>query len=64
MTQFVSDDFSGGALTQGWSLQGPAGNYQLGTAGGEAYLELVVPQGDFNLWGNNRAVRMMQAAVD
>ncbi|MGF1474606.1 MAG: cadherin-like domain-containing protein, partial [Geminicoccaceae bacterium] len=57
----LSDDFSGSGLESFWSSQGPAGNSSLGAAGGEAYLELAVPQGNFDVWNENRGHRLLQA---
>jgi regulation of enolase protein 1 (concanavalin A-like superfamily) len=57
----VSDDFAGGVLDPVWRLEGPAGtSASLGTSATEAWLELVTPDGDFDLWGMNNGSRAMQ----
>ena len=61
---FGSDDFSGAGLGAGWSLQGPAGTAALAAAPGESYLEIALPNGDFNAYGVNNSARVMQAAAD
>ncbi|MEM9215757.1 MAG: tandem-95 repeat protein [Cyanobacteria bacterium P01_F01_bin.150] len=62
---FESDDFSDSLLGQQWTVVDPVGNssYQLENGGGEAYLELAVPQGtEHDAWQTNDSVRAMQVA--
>ncbi len=62
--QIVSDDFSGPSLDAIWSLEGPAGTADVGTAGDEAFLQIDVPIGDFNAFNENRSARVLQDAPD
>jgi len=58
-----SDDFSNPAFDEVWSFDGPTGtSASLGTAGDEAYLTLVTPEGDFNVWRDGRGASLMQAS--
>ncbi len=59
----MSDDFSGGSLAPYWSFEGPAGTLgHLVTAGSEAFLQLTVPLGNYDLWNTNLGARIMQDA--
>jgi regulation of enolase protein 1 (concanavalin A-like superfamily) len=61
----TSDDFATGTLGDQWSVIGPGGSAALARAGGEAYLELTLPEGEFNLGsGFNTTQRAMQAVPD
>ncbi|QEW17871.1 hypothetical protein LA6_000025 [Marinibacterium anthonyi] len=61
----VSDDFAGGSLGAAWVIEGPSeATARLGTSGSEAYLELVSPDGAYNIWDSNGSVRAMQATED
>ncbi len=61
----VSDDFSQGVLDPVWRIEGPAAtSAQLGTTATEAFLELVTPDGDFNIWDQNNGARAMQTVSD
>ncbi len=64
MAEIVSDDFNAATLGDSWTLEGPAGSAGLAVSGDEAYLELTIPEGDYNVWGDNRAARVMQDAPD
>ena len=59
-----SDDFNTDSLTSEWSLAGPAATADLVTVGNEAYVELSVPQGNYDAWDVNNTTRLMQAADD
>ncbi|GAB5373576.1 MAG: hypothetical protein AcusKO_00380 [Acuticoccus sp.] len=59
-----SDDFSGAALGTMWSLEGPASDAALETTGADHHLTLSVPEGNYNIWGNNRSARLLQDTPD
>ncbi|XWN30981.1 MAG: Ig-like domain-containing protein [Devosia sp.] len=61
-----SDDFSAASLDPVWSFEGASGaSAGVASAAGEAYLELVTPDGNFDFWGSKQnAARVMQAAAD
>ncbi len=59
----TSDDFSAGSLAPYWYFEGPAGTgSSLATAGNEAFLQLTVPSGNYDLWDTNLGARLMQDA--
>ncbi|MCI2401184.1 Ig-like domain-containing protein [Aliiroseovarius sp. N1Y82] len=61
----ASDDFSGGVLDPVWTIEGPGGiSSGLGTDATDAWLELVTPDGDHDVWGVNNAARAMQGISD
>ena len=62
----VSDDFSSGVLDGSvWRVEGPSGvSAGLGVSGSEAYLELVTPDGSFDVWRTNNGARAMQDVAD
>ncbi|WP_160116009.1 cadherin-like domain-containing protein [Candidatus Halocynthiibacter alkanivorans] len=61
----VSDDFAGGVLDPVWRIEGPAGiTSSLGASATEAWLELVTPDGNFDVWGVNNGNRAMQDNSD
>jgi len=60
----MSDDFSGGPLdTTLWSVEGPTGtSATVGSDAMDAYLELVTPDGNFDVWQTaNNGARALQA---
>ncbi|MEM6487161.1 MAG: Ig-like domain-containing protein, partial [Pseudomonadota bacterium] len=60
----ASDDFASG-LDPAWRIEGPAGiSGTAATLGSEGYLELVTPNGNFDLWGTNNSARAMQSVSD
>ncbi|MGB3246685.1 MAG: hypothetical protein WBB25_19285, partial [Sulfitobacter sp.] len=62
---FSSDDFGSGTLEAIWTVAGPAGvSVQTGVSGGDGYLELTTPNGNFDMWGTNNAARAMQQVSD
>ncbi|MEL6886577.1 MAG: FG-GAP-like repeat-containing protein, partial [Pseudomonadota bacterium] len=61
----VSDDFASGTLDSVWSVQGPSGvSAILGENGVEAWLELVTPDGDYDVYHVNNGARAMQVTAD
>ncbi|WP_170337390.1 tandem-95 repeat protein, partial [Ruegeria arenilitoris] len=61
----VSDDFAGATLDPVWTVIGPAGiSHALGSTASDAYLELVTPDGDHNIWDTNKGARAMQSQAD
>ena len=60
-TQVFSDAFGGASLDPNWTVQGTA---QLGTAAGEAFLEVSAPAGSNMYHSSTGAARVMQAAPD
>ncbi|MGB3245665.1 MAG: cadherin-like domain-containing protein [Sulfitobacter sp.] len=61
----TSDDFSGSSLDAVWTVLTPAGaSTSLGNDASDAYLELVTPDGSYDIWDNNDTARVMQAAAD
>ncbi len=60
----TSDDFSAAVLDALWSQQGPNGSIAVTAANGEGYLEIAVPQGNYNAWHRNDSTRLLQAAPD
>ena len=62
----TSDDFSGesGILSPIWALQGPAADAIIQTDGTDAFVSLSVPQGDFDIFDDNNATRLLQNVVD
>ncbi len=61
MSQIVSDDFSDESLNPMWVLTGTGASQNVIINGNEAYLELAVPEGTYNAWDTNTAVRSMQS---
>lgn len=60
-----SDDFAAGALDPDWRIEGPAAiSSAFGAAGNEAWLELVTPDGNHDIWNTNNAARVMQDTPD
>ncbi|WP_172300496.1 Ig-like domain-containing protein [Pseudoruegeria sp. HB172150] len=60
-----SDDFAAGELSPLWDVVAPTGtSVVLGTNATDAYLELVTPDGDHDVWDANNGVRAMQDASD
>jgi hypothetical protein len=60
-----SDDFSSSVLDSVWVIEGPSGiDYALDGDGTEAWLELVTPDGNYDVWGSNNGARAMQAVDD
>ena len=60
-----SDDFAPGSLDPVWSINGPAGtSADLASNATDGYLELVTPDGDYDVWDANNGARVMQAADD
>ena len=61
-----SDDFSAATLRGFWAFEGPAGtSARLGAGGGNEYLELRVPDGNFDIYRTTKkAARLMQDAPD
>lgn len=59
-----SDDFSGDALAELWTLEGPAGTAEIRVDGGESFLELAVPEGKHDVWNSNDGARLLQTAPD
>ncbi|WP_158507050.1 cadherin-like domain-containing protein, partial [Ruegeria atlantica] len=58
----ISDDFASGVLDSVWSIEGPSGiSSGLGANATDAYLELVSPDGDYDVWNTNNGTRAMQA---
>ena len=61
----LSDDFSGGSLGAGWQVVGPAeASVGFGGDATDAFLTLSTPDGNYDAWQANTAVRVMQAAAD
>ncbi|MCP4306218.1 MAG: DUF1349 domain-containing protein, partial [bacterium] len=61
----VSDDFSSGVLDPVWTTLGPAGaSVGLGTTATDGYLELVTPDGNYDIWNTNNSARAMQSVSD
>src|SRR6056297_1713618 len=61
----VSDDFSDGVLASVWSVEGPTGtSANLATNATDAFLELVTPDGNHDVWGANNSARAMQDISD
>ncbi|MCG7522381.1 Ig-like domain-containing protein, partial [Ruegeria sp. Ofav3-42] len=61
----ISDDFSSGSIGSAWNIAGPQGTSAgLGVTGSDAYLELVTPDGDHNVWGTNNSARAMQSQAN
>ena len=60
-----SDDFSSSDVNGRWRLEGPAGTARIVADASDSYLELAVPDGNFDMWGSDRSVaRLMQDADD
>ncbi|SIT16926.1 Regulation of enolase protein 1, concanavalin A-like superfamily [Roseivivax lentus] len=60
-----SDDFSSLSLGGGWRIEGPSGvTSGLVSDGIDSWLELITPDGNFDLWNNNNAGRAMQDTPD
>lgn len=61
----ISDDFSSADLGPAWTFMGPNGtSYGFGSTESDSYIELVTPNGSFDVWNNNNAARLMQAMDD
>lgn len=61
----ASDDFAGGALDPVWQITGPAGISAAVTMNAtDAYLELVTPDGSYDVWNTNGGARAMQATTN
>ncbi|MEL6828598.1 MAG: cadherin-like domain-containing protein, partial [Pseudomonadota bacterium] len=65
-TGLVSDDFSGGALDMSvWDIEGPSGiSANVGADATDAFLELVTPDGNYDVWQANNGARAMQGIAD
>ncbi|MEL6645000.1 MAG: cadherin-like domain-containing protein [Pseudomonadota bacterium] len=63
---FVADDFADGTLnTSVWNIVGPAGTSgDVATTATDGFLELVTPDGDFDVWFTNNGARAMQDVTD
>ncbi|WP_425053528.1 cadherin-like domain-containing protein [Psychromarinibacter sp. S121] len=60
-----SSDFSGAELDPAWTFEGPAGTSSaLQTNATDAFLSLVTPDGNFDIWNENNAARAMQEIED
>lgn len=60
-----SDDFSSGTLDPVWNIQGPAGiSHSLDSDASDAWLELVTPDGDYDVYNTNNGARAMQVTAD
>ncbi len=65
MGEIVSDDFSGGTLNPVWTVLGPSGiSSELATNATDAFLELITPDGNYDVWNTNNGARAMQATSD
>ncbi|MEM7546722.1 MAG: cadherin-like domain-containing protein, partial [Pseudomonadota bacterium] len=61
----ISDDFSGGILDPVWLIAGPGGtSVTVGADATDAYLELVTPDGNHDVWNANNGARALQAITD
>ena len=61
----VSDDFSDGVLAPVWSIEGPGGtSVNLANNATDAFLQLVTPDGNHDVWGTNNGARAMQTTAD
>ncbi|WP_109314033.1 Ig-like domain-containing protein [Ruegeria sp. AU67] len=61
----ISDSFASSVLSPVWTVSGPAGiSHALGQNASDAYLELVTPDGDHNVWDTNKGARAMQNQAD
>jgi regulation of enolase protein 1 (concanavalin A-like superfamily) len=60
-----SDDFYEGQIHPAWWFEGPAGtSTNLGSNADESFLALVTPDGNYDIWGENNAARIMQRVED
>lgn len=58
-----SDDFAATSLGSEWHFTGPSGtSAAVGSDGTDGYLQLVTPDGNYDVWGTNNGARVMQAA--
>ena len=63
--QAISDDFSAATLDSVWRIEGPAGiSHALSADGTDAWLELITPDGNYDVWGTNNGARAMQDVAD
>ncbi|MEO0692890.1 MAG: Ig-like domain-containing protein, partial [Pseudomonadota bacterium] len=61
----VSDDFADGTLAPVWLIDGPAGIASgVSTSQTDGYLELVTPDGDYDVWFANNGARALQTVSD
>ncbi|WP_138466093.1 cadherin-like domain-containing protein [Poseidonocella sp. HB161398] len=62
----VSDDFNVAALDSSvWTIEGPSGiSGGVSADATDAFLELVTPDGNHDIWGTNNAARAMQDVAD
>ncbi|HSK41651.1 MAG TPA: Ig-like domain-containing protein, partial [Arenibaculum sp.] len=60
----TSDDFSSGSLAPLWQDVGPAGTITTAADDADAYLRIAVPQGSYDPWHSNGALRVMQDTTD
>ena len=59
----ASDDFSDGAIDPIWTFEGPSGTTAgLGATVDDGFLTLTTPAGDYGIFGQNNAARLMQAS--
>ncbi|MFC3144280.1 cadherin-like domain-containing protein, partial [Psychromarinibacter halotolerans] len=61
----TSDDFAGAVLDPAWTFVGPAGTgSSLDTGAADAFLSLVTPDGNFDVWGVNNGAGVVQEIAD
>ncbi|MEM6656497.1 MAG: cadherin-like domain-containing protein, partial [Pseudomonadota bacterium] len=64
-SELISDDFASNVLDAAWSIEGPSGiATSLATNATDAYLELVTPDGNYDVWNTNNGVRAVQDVAD
>ena len=61
----ISDDFSQGTIDPVWRVEGPTGTSgHLATTADDAFLMLVTPDGDHDVWHANKGARALQSVID
>ncbi|MGD1881866.1 MAG: cadherin-like domain-containing protein [Paracoccaceae bacterium] len=61
----TSDDFSGFVLDGFWRIEGPGGiGSSLASDADDAWLNLVTPDGGYDIWNSNNTARALQTTAD
>ncbi|MEM6340972.1 MAG: hypothetical protein AAF729_07470, partial [Pseudomonadota bacterium] len=60
----TSDDFSGSVLDGSWRIEGPGGiGSSLASDADDAWLNLVTPDGGYDIWNSNNTARALQTTA-
>ncbi|MEM9763686.1 MAG: Ig-like domain-containing protein, partial [Pseudomonadota bacterium] len=61
----VADDFSDGIIDPVWTAIAPGDStIQLATTTSDGFIQLITPDGDFDIWDQNGGARLMQSVAD